>query len=77
MEGDLVVALRRGAIDVVAPAEAALMGAQDDAHMAFASGSGRVLYTFNAVDFCRIHTEWLMRTVRTRESSSAASNGIR
>ena len=27
-------------------------------HLAFAFKGGRVLYSFNAGDFCRIHLEW-------------------
>lgn len=54
-ESDLVFAVRREGIDV---AEAGLMGEKDEAHLAFAFQSERVLYSFNAADFCRIHFEW-------------------
>lgn len=58
MQSELVLALRREGVDVVTPSDAGLMGAEDEAHLMFARESGRVLYSFNAADFCRIHFEW-------------------
>ena len=58
METGLVFALRRERIDVVTPSEVGLMSATDEAHLTFAFENDRVLYSFNAADFCRIHLEW-------------------
>ncbi len=32
---------------------------EDDEHLEYATAQGRVLYSFNIADFCRIHTTWL------------------
>ena len=31
----------------------------DEEHLDFATNSGRVLYSFNISDFCRIHARWI------------------
>ena len=54
----LVSALRSQGFDIVTVADAGLLGASDEAQLAFALRSERVLYSFNAADFCRIHFDW-------------------
>ena len=44
-------------IDVLTPLEAQTVGTDDAAQLAFAAQQGRVLYTFNVGDFCRLHAE--------------------
>ena len=39
--------------------EAGMRGQRDEAHLAYAAESGRVLCSFNRSDFYRIHTEYL------------------
>jgi len=46
--------LRRRGIDVTTTSGACLLGATDDAHVAFANEQGRVIFT-NDDDFLRIH----------------------
>jgi hypothetical protein len=45
--------LRQRGVDVLSVPEAGLMGASDEAHLAFAYGQGRVLFTQDA-DFLRL-----------------------
>lgn len=59
MENSLVHALRSRHVDVVTVFEAGMGGKSDDDNLLWSSDAGRVLYTFNAADYCRIHTRWL------------------
>jgi hypothetical protein len=51
----LVSALRARGVDVLTAYEAAMIERQDEDHLKFATSSGRVLYSFNVGDFCRLH----------------------
>src|SRR5438105_1868919 len=55
----LVTGLRARGIDVLTVGEKARRRLDDDEQLEFATSKGRVLYTFNASDFYRLHTEWL------------------
>jgi hypothetical protein len=55
----LVFALRNRGIDVVTPVEADMLGETDDQQLEYAATQGRVIYSFNVSDFCRLHSEWL------------------
>ena len=55
----LVQGLRARGLDVVTPIESGLMGRSDRLQLEFAKSQGRVLYTFNVGDFCRLHQEYL------------------
>jgi Domain of unknown function (DUF5615) len=59
MDSDLVAALSSRGITVITALDAGLAGRSDDEQLAFASGHGCVLYTFNVSDFYRLHTEWV------------------
>jgi hypothetical protein len=51
--------LRVRGVDVLTVDEAGLAGEPDEAQLAFASQEARVLYTFNAGDFCNLHAEFM------------------
>ena len=59
MDSDLVIALRLRGVDTLTARDAGLIQQPDESQMQFASRQGRVLYSFNVTDFCRIHAEWL------------------
>jgi hypothetical protein len=55
----LVLALRVRGVDVLTALEAEMLGESDDRQLAIAAAQGRVIYSFNVGDFCRLHAEWL------------------
>src|SRR6266478_2082605 len=59
MDHDLVDALRLHSVDATTPAEVGMMERSDEAHLLWAATEGRVLYSFNMQDFCRLHNEYL------------------
>ena len=58
MHSRLVTALRSRDVTVVTVMDAGLTAVPDEEQLAFATGRGCVLYTFNVSDFYRLHTEW-------------------
>lgn len=59
LEKALVGALRTQKVDVVTAQDVNLGGSDDEEHLIYAAGQGRVLYSFNKRDFCRINKEWM------------------
>ena len=59
MSRALVYRLRARGLDVVTPEEAGTRGLTDEAQLDCATAQGRVLYTFNIPDFCRIHSKYM------------------
>ena len=59
MDKALVRALRSRGVDVTTALEENMIEQADEEHLGFATTQGRVLYSFNVGDFCRIHTAWL------------------
>jgi hypothetical protein len=55
----LVQGLRARRFDLVTTFEAGRSGADDEDQLVFAARDGRVVYTFNAGDFARLHAEFL------------------
>jgi hypothetical protein len=55
----LLLALRNRGADVVSVAEAGMLAQSDEAQLEWALEHRRVIYSFNARDFYRIHTQWL------------------
>jgi hypothetical protein len=55
----LVDALRSRGVPVLTASEAGLTGKPDEEQLAFAAERGCVLYSRNASDFHRLHTEWV------------------
>jgi hypothetical protein len=58
-ERAVVDGLRTHGIDVLTVVEACMEGEPDDTQLVFAASQGRVLYTLNVEDFCRLHSEFL------------------
>lgn len=58
-DGDVVQAVRFRGLDVLTAHEAGMDHHDDEDHLDFATAKGRVLYTFNARDFNRIHIEYI------------------
>lgn len=54
MDKALVSALRARGVDVLTEHEANMIERQDDDHLAFSASEGRVLYSFNVGDYCRL-----------------------
>ncbi|MGI8925684.1 MAG: DUF5615 family PIN-like protein [Tepidiformaceae bacterium] len=59
LDRHLIQALRSFGIDVLTAHEAGRLGCTDAEQLEFATSLGRVLYTFNVVDYARLHAEWL------------------
>jgi hypothetical protein len=57
MDKALVSALRARGLDMLAAHEADMIERQDEAHLAFAAREGRVLYSFNVGDYCRLQAQ--------------------
>ena len=55
----LVQSLRARNVDVLTVLEAEMEGQSDPAQLAYATEQGRVIFTFNVGDYCRLHTEYL------------------
>jgi hypothetical protein len=56
---ELLEALRLRGIDAISVASSGMGGRDDEQQLTWATGQGRVLYSFNRGDFCRIHSEWM------------------
>ncbi|MCC3413155.1 MULTISPECIES: DUF5615 family PIN-like protein [unclassified Microcoleus] len=50
-----VQALRENGVDVVTVSDANNLGRIDEEQLIWATEQGRVIYTFNSRDFCRLH----------------------
>jgi uncharacterized protein DUF5615 len=59
MRRSLVFALRSRNVDVLTAAEADMINREDHEHLSKASASNRVLYSFNAADYCVLHQAWI------------------
>jgi len=55
----LLNALRHRGLDVSSSRELALLQCSDEKQLAWAFEQGRALYTYNASDFCRLHSEFI------------------
>ncbi len=55
----LLNGLRHRGWDVTSSRERGLLRSLDEAQLAWAFEQGRTLYTYNASDFCRLHSEFL------------------
>ncbi len=54
-----VQALRENGVDVVTVSDANNLGRIDEEQLIWATEQGRVIYTFNSRDFCRLHGSFL------------------
>lgn len=59
MSKSLVTALRHQQIDVVTAMDVARLACSDEEQLTWATQAGRVLYSSNITDFCRLHSQWL------------------
>lgn len=59
MRHALVRALRARGIDVITALDVSMIGRADEEHLDYATAQGRVLYSFNAGDYYRLHTAFL------------------
>lgn len=55
----LLNALRQRGLDVSSSRELALLQCSDEQQLAWAFEQGRAIYTYNASDFCRLHSEFI------------------
>ena len=55
----LLNALRHRGVEVTSSRERGLLSCSDEEQLAWTTEHGRVLYTYNACDFCRLHAEFL------------------
>jgi uncharacterized protein DUF5615 len=59
MRRSLVFGLRARNVDVLTASEAQMINRDDQDHLATATASGRVIYTFNVADYCLLHKSWI------------------
>jgi predicted nuclease of predicted toxin-antitoxin system len=55
----VATAVRRRGFDALSTHELGRWGRSDPEQLAYAAAEGRALFTFNAVDFLRLHQAWL------------------
>lgn len=55
----LVKALRNANLNVVTVADAGKLGCSDEEQLIWAIKQGRVIYSFNIGDFCRLHRDFV------------------
>lgn len=70
----LARAMRERGVDVVTAEKAGMRGRDDEEHLEFATAQGRVLYSFNIGDYCRIHSERIISQIILTPASSSANN---
>lgn len=58
MRRSLVFGLKARTVDVLTALDAEMVNREDEAHLMAATSSERVVYTYNAADFCRLHQRW-------------------
>ncbi|NCJ08271.1 hypothetical protein GS597_17510 [Synechococcales cyanobacterium C] len=61
MDEDFVQALRSRNVDVLTVADVGMLNRSDEDQLAWARNNGRVIFSFNARDFYRLHTMLLER----------------
>lgn len=61
MDSDLLTALRRRNVDIIATGEAQMLSRSDEEQLQWALKHQRVIYSFNVRDFYRIHTNWIKK----------------
>ena len=59
MRHSLVRALRARMVDVVTPLDVGTVGFDDARQLEWAAEQGRVLFSANGADFCRLHREFM------------------
>jgi hypothetical protein len=59
MDADLVAALRARGVDIETAYEADMIKREDHEQLSYATGRGRVIYTFNVGHFCQLHSALL------------------
>ena len=59
MRRSLVFGLRARNVDVLTASEAEMINCTDEDHLATATASGRLSYTFNVADYCVLHQAWI------------------
>ena len=59
MDRDLVRALRANDVEVITALDAGMVNCADEDHLKFASTQRRVLFSYNARDYFRIHSQLL------------------
>ena len=52
-------ALRKAGLDALSTPEAGRLGESDESQLAYATGEGRVLVTFNVAHFAALHAAWM------------------
>jgi hypothetical protein len=62
-EAAVVQGLLARGFDVLTTADADRLGATDPEQLRFAAEHGRAIYTFNASDFARLHSEYLQNGI--------------
>lgn len=58
MARGLVRGLKARSIDVITAVDAGMRGQDDEPQLECATRLGRVLFTFNVADFCRLHADY-------------------
>ena len=59
MSRALIRGLRSRGIDVTTTLDEGMVGQSDQAQLEYAAATGRVFFTFNIGDFCRLHKAYL------------------
>ena len=71
----LVSALRARGLDVLTAGDSGMLHIPDEAQLRHAHQQGRVLFTHNVTDFCRLHDRFLRET-KTHSGIIVAEQGL-
>jgi hypothetical protein len=59
LDRELFIAMQNYGLDVMTSRQALMLNRPDEDHLAWATADRRVLYSYNARDYQRIHSEWV------------------
>lgn len=63
LEGALVQALQSHNVDILTTAEANKLSCTDEEQLIWAREQGRIIYSFNVGDFCRLHNQFIAEDI--------------
>ncbi len=61
MENNLIKAFRQRSLDILTVQESGMRGRTDEEQLEYPISLGRVIYTSNVADFCRLHADYLLQ----------------
>lgn len=63
LQRSLIIALRTSGVDVITTSDANKLSCPDEEQLIWAAEQGRVIYSFNTKDFCRLHNTFIAEDI--------------